>query len=73
VRDCFVTHVSKITSKITDNKDYIISNNRVDFRACYGSLEMDPKGGANLSTPVAKALHIDVGEHIRFISVNHKN
>lgn len=47
--------------------DYIVCNNRLNFRACYANLSCHADGSVTLSAEVAKALEVQPGDFIRYI------
>lgn len=51
------------------DKAHIISNNRLDFRACYGSVLVDKHHGL-IRKEVAEALEVKEGDYIRFITTH---
>jgi arginine N-succinyltransferase len=61
----------KIVDFATDMPDapkYILSNNSLDFKACYSSLQHNKKGGVIIPHKVAKALKLNIGDTIRYVS-----
>lgn len=55
--------------RICDERSYIISNTKMNFRACYGNLAILKNGLITLSKEVAQALHVNLGDQIRFIKI----
>lgn len=70
---CTIIHskqdtLADITNAIESSENYIISNCKTDFRACYGKLTKTPQGIA-MSKEIADALKIDNGEQIRYMEI----
>lgn len=60
--------VREIRSEINSSDNYIISNCKTDFRACYGKLIRGPEGIA-IDKETAAALKIDNGDQIRYMGI----
>lgn len=45
----------------------LISNEKLDFRACIASFEVDPEGNVILDAQAAKAIKVDLGNQIRYL------
>ncbi|MBA3815767.1 MAG: arginine N-succinyltransferase [Parachlamydiaceae bacterium] len=58
--------IAEITRNPIESIRYIVSNHRLDFRACYSTLQKDPKG-IFLPAESAEALKVKVGDVIRYI------
>lgn len=58
--------VAEITRNPVESIRYIISNHRLDFRACYSTLQ---KGGKGICLPAesAEALQVKVGDIVRYV------
>lgn len=48
---------------------YLISNRRIDFRCCLGTMEVNEAGDATLPRMIADGLEVKVGDKIRFFSL----
>lgn len=57
-----------ITNELPDAPKYIVANNRLEFRACYSSVHRDKKGGVIIPTKTAKALELNIGDTVRYVS-----
>ena len=57
--------VDEITAGEKGPADFIITNTRMDFRACMGLVVPIPDGGVQLHTDTARALGIEKGERVR--------
>ena len=49
---------------------FIICNNRLDFKACYGTLEIDSDFNAIIPFSIAKALHLKKGDIFRYVDAS---
>lgn len=56
--------LGKVSDKI-EGKTYILCNDRLDFRACYGTMQVDSNGQAILVKEVAEALLLSPGDTFR--------
>lgn len=68
VRESVVEKIAEITEELLEKPDFIISNNRIDFRACLSPLHKNPKGELIVPKKVANALHLRIGDTIRYVS-----
>jgi len=59
--------VSRIASQPLEGPRYILSNDRIKFRACYSQLQFNHKGVC-IPKEVAQALEVQLGDQIRYIS-----
>ena len=48
----------------------MLCNNRLDFRACFGEIDVDKKGHLVLDHGAAELLKVKVGENIRYVRRN---
>lgn len=56
---------------LTEEKEFILANNLLNFRACYGHLKFDIKKNiAAINRTVAEALLVNSGEMIRYITLH---
>lgn len=65
VAESQVIIVNKVDNINEKEEQFLISNEKLDFRACLGSVSLNDNGEATIATAVAKALNIEVGEKIR--------
>lgn len=68
-----VATIAEISSHPIDAPRCIACNNRLDFRACYASLAKDSSPGVVIAAEVAEALHVKVGDTIRYTDVLARN
>jgi len=66
IKTSIIAKIFEITNEALDTPAYIISNNRIDFRACLSCLEKN-KNGIILPANIASALHVKIGDHIRYV------
>lgn len=67
VKSSRVVHVGEISTQPVISENYLISNIRIDFRACQSTLQLDKQERAVLSAETANALQVKVGDSIRYI------
>lgn len=58
--------IGEITASTADHTDFILSNTRLDFRACVGHLKLLSDGKAQITNAMAQDLAVTVGEKIRY-------
>lgn len=63
-----VIQLAKVVEKVTSSTEYILSNERLDFRALLSPFDIDEKGHLILSKETASALMVKKGDSIRYIS-----
>lgn len=62
-----IATIQKILDTPEHSTEYLISNTRIDFRACYGMIEQTEKEGVILSRHVADSLCVKEGDKVRFL------
>lgn len=62
-----VAKVDEITNQEIEGPRYILSNDNLNFRACYSSLKRNGTKGVTLPAETAKALQLKKGSMVRFI------
>ena len=67
VQNSVVTSVKEISSKQIKGDQYIISNNKLDFRACLGRMKITPNRKVIIPHDVAEALKLKPGDLIRYV------
>ncbi len=65
-----VAEVSSIKSESKTDEKVVVCNNRTDFRATYAHINPSVDGKTHISRKVARALEVDVGDTIRYSSLN---
>lgn len=68
VKNSIVGHIEKISSAPLASGKYIVSNTRIDFRACYSPLISTPDHLLTIPEDVAEALQVQMGDALRYIS-----
>lgn len=65
-----VAEVSSIQPESKNDERVIVCNNRTDFRATYAHINSSVEGKTHICRKVARALEVDVGDTIRYSSLN---
>lgn len=60
--------VSSLSKAPIESRKYLISNTKLDFRCCYGNIELKKKNTITLTTDVAEALQINLGSQVRVVT-----
>ena len=68
VKDSVLATIKEISSTPIESERYIIGNNRIDFRACYSTLQVVLKDQVIISEEAAQALNVKCGDTIRYIN-----
>ncbi|MFI5343822.1 MAG: arginine N-succinyltransferase [Chlamydiales bacterium] len=55
---------------LDEELEFIISNEQLDFRACFGKLRFTSKTDALINEEVAEALMIQSGDPVRFVTTH---
>lgn len=67
IRESSLLPVNKVIDKLEGKNHFIISNNRIDFRACFGCLEIETDhSGVVITSETARALEVEAGQSVRF-------
>jgi len=66
VRESRKAPVAEVVEKELNSEPQLLTNGRVDFRACTGPVEQTAGGGVRISAPCAKALRVETGQPVRF-------
>lgn len=66
IKTCSVDTVTEITRNPIESPKYLLSNNRLDFRACYSTILKVSKG-VTISVEAAEALHLNIGDTVRYV------
>jgi arginine N-succinyltransferase len=70
IKNSRLIHIETTSDLLTDGEDFILSNERLDFRACYGKLHIINKDQGIINQDVAQALRVKPGEMIRYITLH---
>jgi len=68
IRNSLLVQVDFTDDLLNDAEEYIIGNERMDFRACYGRIKFDEENHGYINKQIAKGLKIKSGDVIRYIS-----
>lgn len=68
IKDSIVAELVSISRHPIESPKYIISNNRLNFRACFGTLQKTSENGIVLPSDVAAALEVELGDFIRYVA-----
>lgn len=60
--------IKKICEIEDHGEKWLLSNNSIDFRACYGNITIDAEGIC-LTEPAANALKVNVGDMVHFVPI----
>lgn len=71
-KESIKAEIVEILDQDSDDSDHIISNERLDFRACFGHIHQVDSQHVAITKNVAEALEVDLGSHIRFMN-SHPN
>lgn len=67
VKTCNLDPVAEIVRNPIESVRYIVCNNRLDFRACYSTLQKGEKG-IFIPEETASALQVKVGDLVRYVA-----
>lgn len=67
VKYSIVDRIAKILDEPIKGSRFIISNNRLNFRACYGMIQHFGHHGIGITREVANALEVNIGDLIRYV------
>jgi len=62
------TSVAEIITDPIQSEEYIISNTKLDFRACLGPIKKNDDGTISLGKEIAELLNVTKGDDIRFVT-----
>lgn len=71
IRDSKKIKIELTEDPLTEEKEFILANDLLNFRACYGHLKFDPnKNMAFINQNVAEALLVKPGDSIRYVTLH---
>lgn len=70
IKNSSLATVKFTNDNLTEETEYIISNEQLEFRACFGKLLFTPKTQALINEEVAAGLLIKEGDPIRFVTTH---
>lgn len=62
--------IDLIDENIDSSREMLISNTRLDFRACYGNVTILKPGLVSISPEITQALKVGLGDEIRFVKIS---
>ncbi|WP_068468155.1 arginine N-succinyltransferase [Candidatus Protochlamydia phocaeensis] len=70
IKNSAVIKVQITPDMLPEETEYILSNDRLDFRACFGRLQFISKTTALINDNVADALLVKHGDNIRYVTIH---
>ncbi len=71
IKESLIAKVAGTFEESSDNKLYLLSNEDIDFRACYGDIKVIDNGDVLIPSDVAKNMNLEVGSAIRYVPTYH--
>lgn len=68
IKSSVVATVAEILPTI-DSCQYLVSNNRLDFRACIAPIQIEMNNNVAINSETAEAIKINVGDKIRYVTL----
>lgn len=72
IKESRLAKVHEMTTDEVHSEQYIICNDRIDFRACYGNLIITSDYDALLPASVVQALNLKIGDIFRYMAASPK-
>jgi len=70
IKKSSLIEVDVTTDSLNEETEYIMGNERLDFRACFGRMQIISKTQALINEEVANALLIQKGDLIRYVAIH---
>ncbi len=70
IQQSALIYVDITTEMLTEESDFILGNERLDYRACFGKMKRLSKTEALINEEVAQALLIKKGDQVRYVSIH---
>lgn len=70
IKNSAVAHVEVTADPLEEQTDYMLGNERINFRACMGKMQLVGKSKALIGKEVANALLINSGDAIRYVTLH---
>lgn len=70
IKNSSLVKINTTMDLLGDETEFILSNEKLDFRACFGRLQFISKNECVLNKEVAEALQVKEGEIIRYVSIH---
>lgn len=67
IKNSKVSSVKALSKELNSPERYLLSNDRIDFRACYGVVQVEDDGRIVISEEVAEGLQVQIGDPVRYI------
>lgn len=67
IKQSLVANIKSINAPEEESTDYLLSNGQIQFRCCYGNIQIDEETQASISASTAAALNLKEGDKIRYI------
>lgn len=68
IKNSSIIHARLTKDPLSEEKEFLLGNEKLDFRSCYGRLQLISDTEACINCEVADALHIKDGDPIRFVT-----
>lgn len=72
IKESKLANVHEIKEGPIESELFILCNNQIDFRACYGKLQIAAEDNVIISPSVAEALKVKTGDLIRYVTADRK-
>lgn len=70
IKKSSLVKIALTNDNLEEETEYILSNEKLDFRACFGKLHFTSKTHALINEEVAEALMIKPGDPVRFVTTH---
>jgi arginine N-succinyltransferase len=70
IKKSAVIQIEVTVDALISKNEYIISNEQLDFRACYGKLHIISKTQGLINEEIANALLVKTGDYIRYVTIH---
>lgn len=70
IKNSVTTQIVLTSDPLSEEAEYLLGNDRLDFRACFGRMRILSKNKALINKEIADALLLKEGELIRYISTH---
>jgi arginine N-succinyltransferase len=70
IKNSALVEIDVTPDLLADETEYILGNEQMEFRACFGKLKMTSKAHALINEEVANALLVKRGDRIRYVTIH---
>jgi len=70
IKNSSVIKISMTSDLLPENTEFILSNEQLDFRACFGRVHLTSKMHGIINEQVADALRVKKGDMIRYVAIH---